>query len=176
MSFELASVYSSKCRLLMICFLYSCIQYFCFWTTSCNHKWHEEYRAVYWEDFCRRQTVVSVQVAKLWLWKHSLRFYCETYAQTYVFIKTNLNMNYLINYLSSTTLDTGERPYKCWYCSYATIQSSALKIHMRRHTGERPYICKYDNCGKKFAVLNTLVVHERTHTGYKPFMCPQKLV
>ncbi|KAH9394603.1 Krueppel-like factor 5 [Tyrophagus putrescentiae] len=66
---------------------------------------------------------------------------------------------------------TGERPYRCWFCSYATIQSSALKIHMRRHTGEKPYACKYENCGKKFAVLNTLVVHERTHSGFKPFKC-----
>lgn len=73
--------------------------------------------------------------------------------------------------LDPSPTDTGERPYKCWFCSYATIQSSALKIHMRRHTGEKPYVCKYANCGKRFAVLNTLVVHERTHTGYKPFKC-----
>ena len=74
--------------------------------------------------------------------------------------------------VSLLLLDTGERPYKCWFCSYATIQSSALKIHMRRHTGEKPYVCKYENCGKRFAVLNTLTVHERSvHTGFKPYKC-----
>ncbi len=66
---------------------------------------------------------------------------------------------------------TGDRPYKCELCSYATIQSSALKIHMRRHTGEKPYKCNFDNCGKRFTVLGTLLIHERTHTGLKPFKC-----
>jgi KRAB domain-containing zinc finger protein len=66
---------------------------------------------------------------------------------------------------------TGDRPYKCELCSYATIQSSALKIHIRRHTGEKPYKCNFDNCGKRFTVLATLLIHERTHTGLKPFKC-----
>lgn len=77
----------------------------------------------------------------------------------------------LMDFNEFSLVDTGERPYKCWFCSYATIQSSGLKIHIRRHTGEKPYVCKYANCGKRFTVLNSLVVHERTHTGCKPYKC-----
>ena len=28
---------------------------------------------------------------------------------------------------------TGEKPFKCTYCEYATAQNSTLKIHLRRH-------------------------------------------
>ena len=35
-------------------------------------------------------------------------------------------------------VDTGEKPFKCTYCEYATAQNSTLKIHLRRHHDKAP--------------------------------------
>ena len=32
------------------------------------------------------------------------------------------------------TIHTGEKPYQCWYCEYATDRKTSLKSHcMRKH-------------------------------------------
>lgn len=34
-------------------------------------------------------------------------------------------------------LITGEKPFKCTFCEYATAQNSTLKIHLKRHHGRQ---------------------------------------
>ena len=46
-------------------------------------------------------------------------------------------------------MHSGERPYKCVYCSKAFTASSILRTHIRQHSGEKPFKCKH--CGKAFA-------------------------
>ena len=53
---------------------------------------------------------------------------------------------------------TGERPYQCSECSYASPDSYKLKRHMRTHTGEKPYAC--DMCNLRFTQSNSLKVSE----------------
>jgi hypothetical protein len=49
---------------------------------------------------------------------------------------------------------TGERPYACSYCNYASPDTYKLKRHLRIHTGEKPYEC--DVCHAKFTQSNSL--------------------
>ena len=53
-----------------------------------------------------------------------------------------------LNYISTWCFDnkdgllqvhSGERPYKCVYCSKAFTASSILRTHIRQHSGEKPF-------------------------------------
>ena len=96
---------------------------------------------------------------------------------------------------------TGEKPFICTVCNYATSTIDKLRIHERRHMGEgpegKPYSCSFCNkrfrasgtlahhllihndtkmescseCDKKFRHKTTLRIHMRTHTGEKPYSC-----
>ena len=48
---------------------------------------------------------------------------------------------------------TGERPYQCSHCTYASPDTFKLKRHMRIHTGEKPYKC--DICTARFTQVRT---------------------
>nr|CAH8864820.1 unnamed protein product [Trichobilharzia regenti] len=52
---------------------------------------------------------------------------------------------------------TKEKPYRCTYCDYTTVEKSHLTVHIRIHTGERPYSCR--ECGYSSAQNCTLKSH-----------------
>lgn len=70
---------------------------------------------------------------------------------------------------SHMRLHTGQKDYKCTYCSKAFFNGPALKVHMRTHTGERPIKCRY--CERGFSRHSSRDVHEASHTGERPFKC-----
>uniref|UniRef100_A0A1I7RWI3 Zinc finger, C2H2 type n=1 Tax=Bursaphelenchus xylophilus TaxID=6326 RepID=A0A1I7RWI3_BURXY len=58
---------------------------------------------------------------------------------------------------------SGERPYKCPYCTKSFTASSILRTHIRQHSGEKPFKCTF--CGKSFASHAAHDSHvRRTHT------------
>lgn len=61
---------------------------------------------------------------------------------------------------------TGERPYQCPHCTYASPDTYKLKRHLRIHTGEKPYQC--DVCHARFTQSNSLKAHKLIHSGNKP--------
>ncbi|XP_028160117.1 GDNF-inducible zinc finger protein 1-like [Ostrinia furnacalis] len=62
---------------------------------------------------------------------------------------------------STRCTSTGERNYKCEYCSKSFRASSYRLSHMRTHTGDRPYKC--NECEKCFRVAGDLRRHTLTH-------------
>jgi len=45
------------------------------------------------------------------------------------------------------------------------------KEFMQRRNGTRVYVCNFENCGKAFNYLSSLVKHERIHRGERPYTC-----
>ena len=66
-------------------------------------------------------------------------------------------------------LISGEKPYRCEFCSAAFAQHTSLKKHTRTHTGEKPYKC--DQCDAAFTQQSNLKTHIRIHSGEKPYKC-----
>lgn len=56
---------------------------------------------------------------------------------------------------------TGERPYQCPHCTYASPDTYKLKRHLRIHTGEKPYECPH--CTKAFRHKDNLMRHLVVH-------------
>ena len=78
-----------------------------------------------------------------------------------------------------TVCCSGEKPYKCTYCEYATAQNSTLKIHLRRHhhgpvstdtthsDTAAAYVCS--KCGLQFEQRDMCQCHDaEQHTSTSP--------
>ncbi|XP_056404914.1 oocyte zinc finger protein XlCOF28-like isoform X2 [Hyla sarda] len=62
-----------------------------------------------------------------------------------------------------------EKPFRCCYCDYKSVEVSRMKIHIRSHTGERPFSCQ--QCSFATTDAFKLRRHIRSHTGEKPYSC-----
>ena len=51
---------------------------------------------------------------------------------------------------------TGEKPYKCKMCNYASAQSSKITRHMKIHMQMGKYIYKCQFCSMPFSIPSTL--------------------
>ena len=53
----------------------------------------------------------------------------------YTVVKYRINVYFFV----LIQVHSGERPYKCVYCSKSFTASSILRTHIRQHSGERPF-------------------------------------
>ena len=57
---------------------------------------------------------------------------------------------------------SGEKPYKCDQCDYASAERGSLKRHLRIHSGEKPFKC--NKCDYTFSQSCHLRKHLRIHS------------
>lgn len=124
--------------------------------------------------------------------KHSSEIWCEVCSQTFIstaklklHCKSPMHVNKL-NPMMCPQCDyktykkdnmrvhmrkhTGQRPYQCTQCQYASADGSTLKKHvMAKHFKIRPFRCK--QCDFSCVDNKSLTIHMRKHTGERPFKC-----
>ena len=68
-------------------------------------------------------------------------------------------------------IHTGEKQQKCNQCDFSTADARNLKEHIRIHTGEKPNKC--NQCNYSTSNASNLIRHMRKHSGEKPNKCDQ---
>ena len=71
----------------------------------------------------------------------------------------------LPRHIHSAHTPNDQKKYKCEVCGKGFITNQRLKDHNNIHTGEKPYKCKF--CTSCFAIKGTHAMHERGHLGYR---------
>ena len=114
---------------------------------------------------------MTVHTVKCITWKHCGMYHSE-YCLCCEWITTKEEMRFRWCMCCS-----GEKPYKCTYCEYATAQNSTLKIHLRRHHHDpvstdtmhaaAAYVCS--KCGLQFEQRDIYQCHNaEQHTSTSP--------
>ena len=62
--------------------------------------------------------------------------------------------------------------FRCELCTFKAYQSSALEIHLSKHSGERNFPCKFAQCSHRSRSRGDLKKHcIRAHCDDRPFSC-----
>ncbi|XP_064416952.1 transcription factor E4F1 [Latimeria chalumnae] len=64
---------------------------------------------------------------------------------------------------------SGQKNYKCPYCSQIFSTASHRRLHIKTHLGYKPFKCQV--CGKEFVTGYLLKKHTETHIGDRRFKC-----
>ena len=83
---------------------------------------------------------------------------CPYCGKPYALSKLNLH-------IESQHTSNEDKRFKCDVCGKGFNASQPLKDHINIHTGEKPYKCKY--CSATFASRGNHGMHERSHLGHR---------
>lgn len=70
-----------------------------------------------------------------------------------------------VSLIFSISPPTGERPFKCKLCNFASTTQSHLSRHKRVHTGEKPYRCPWCDYRYRLIDLHTVGGADGCHRG-----------